>query len=89
MAKFYFAGIDTVDMTTADVQAEAATVFGKALIDLHEQYPTLRYDQCLCRLLATLSSLVGVHLMEPAIFEGLRDQVLKSYLTKTNEDATA
>ena len=89
MAKFYLAGIDTADKTTADFQAEPAAVFGKALIDLHEQYPTPCYDQCFCHLLATLSSLVGVRLLDAATFEGLRDQLLKPYLTTANEGTTA
>ena len=87
MDKFYLAGITTADKTTADFQTEADTVFGKTLIDLHEQYSTPCYYQCFCHLLATLSSLVGVQILEPAMFEGLRD--LKPYLTKTNEDTTA
>ena len=57
MDKFYLAGINTADKTTADCQTEAATVFSKTLIDLHEQYATPCYDQCFCHLLATLSSL--------------------------------
>ena len=89
MAKFCIAGIDTVDKTTGDFQAEAAAVSSKALIDLHDQYPTPCYDQCFRHLLATLSSLVGVRLMDSATFEGLRDQVLKPYLTMANEARTA
>ena len=65
MAWFYLARINTADKTTstADFQAEAAVVFGKALVDLYEQYPNSPYDQCFRHLMATLPSLVGVGLV--------------------------
>ena len=77
----------------------AAAMAGKALktkmehIDCRQHWVRCLRDRGICTLahVDTKENLADLFtkILEPATFEGLRDQVLKPYLTKATEDTTA